>query len=235
MSSVFLVYRSLRPETCENVRILRIEPETTVLPILPKLPLPPEQRRCTPCHGGADPRSSAVGRKPPAVLRTEGARAGEGVCAGESQVPCTLQPCTRCLRLRELSPVLHKMMRMPINSLGFSLKVPCTLKRIFAQGAMHLEAVTGPFLPVTAHLIAPVLATAGTVPGNGAVVAVSVESSDCDDSTAQSAAAVGRQPPCPRGLSPVSHKMMRMPINSLGFSLKVPCTLRPCMHLKAAP
>jgi len=54
----------------------------------------------------------------------------------------------------------------------------------------------------TAHLIFQVSATAGTVPGNGAVVATSVDSSDCDDSIVQPTAAVARprraRGDCPR-------------------------------------
>jgi len=77
------------------------------------------------------------------------------------------------------------------------------------------------------YLISRVSATAGTVPGNAAVVAVSVDSSVCDDSNVQPAASGARPPPCPRGLSPVPHRMMRIPIKSLGFSLQVPCTFGP--------
>jgi len=90
---------------------------------------------------------------------------------------------------------------------------------------MHLRAVTGPFCRLRPTSFARASATAGTVPGNRTVVAVSADSSVCDDSTVQPAAAVARPPPCPRGLSPVLHQMMRIPINSLGFLLKVPCTL----------
>jgi len=87
--------------------------------------------------------------------------------------------------------------------------------------------------PATAHLISQVSATAGTVPGNGAVVAVSGDSSDCDDSTVQPAAAGAQPPLCPRGVSPVLHQMMRIPIKSLGFSLPVPCVAVGAMHLRA--
>gem|GEM_PF-3319932 len=124
----------------------------------------------------------------------------------------TVQPAAAVTRLppcpRGLSPVPHRMMRIPIKSSGFSLQVPCTSR-----------PYNGRFFPATAHLISPVSATAGTVPGNGTVVAVSVDSSVCDDSTIQPAAAVTRLPPCPRGLSPVPHRMMGIPIKSLGFSL----------------
>jgi len=85
----------------------------------------------------------------------------------------------------------------------------------------------GPWLPATAHRISPVPATAGTVPGRGTVVAVSVDSPVCDDSTVQPTAAGARPPPCPRGQSPVPHRMMRIPIKSQGFSLQVPCISGP--------
>ena len=81
-----------------------------------------------------------------------------------------------------------------------------------------------PFLPATTHLISRVSATAGTVPGKGEVAAVSVDFSVCDDSTARPTPAVARPPLWPRGLSPALHQMMRIPIKSPGFLLKVPCT-----------
>ena len=83
-----------------------------------------------------------------------------------------------------------------------------------------MPCTCGPPLHLGAAL-SPVSATAGTVPGNGTAVAVPGDSSVCDDSTAQPTAAVACPPPCPRGLSPVSYQTMRMPINSLGFSLQV--------------
>jgi len=76
-----------------------------------------------------------------------------------------------------------------------ALQVPCT-PRPAPQGRY------GPCFSATAHLISQVSAAAGTVPGNGAVVAISVDSSDCDDSTVQPAATVARprraRGDCPR-------------------------------------
>jgi|GEM_PF-5328402 len=92
---------------------------------------------------------------------------------------------------------------------------------------MCLRAVTSPFCRPPSHLNSPVSATAGTVPGNRTVVAVSGDSSVCDDSAARPTAACARLPLCPRRLSPVSHQTMRIPINSLGFSQQVPCTSEP--------
>ena len=123
---------------------------------------------------------------------------------------------------RGLSPVPHQMMRTPINSLGF-----------FFTGAMHLRAVTSPCCRPPPHLISPpASATAGTVPGSRLPVAVSGDSAVYDDSTVRPVGAVARPLLCPRGLSPVPHQMMRIPIKSLGFSLQVPLqvprTLRSC-------
>jgi len=102
-----------------------------------------------------------------------------------------------------------------------------SLGRVFDDRSLAaLE--TGLQVPCTSapfpHLISPASATAGTVPGNGGRVADSGNFKVNDESNTWPAAAVQRLSPCPRGLSPVLYQVMRIPINSLGFSLQVPCT-----------
>ena len=76
---------------------------------------------------------------------------------------------------------------------------------------MHLRAVTGVFFPAPAHLISPVSATAGTVPG--------VAPNDADANKISGIFALGAM-----------HLEVR--IFALGaMHLEVMCTLRSCVQL----
>jgi len=101
---------------------------------------------------------------------------------------------------------------------------------IFAKGAMHRWAATGPVYRPRPSSLPRCLRLRGLSPGNGAGIADARSFSVRDDSTAPPATALARPPLCPQGLSPVLHREMRMPINSLGFSQKVPWDFRRRCH-----
>ena len=108
--------------------------------------------------------------------------------------PARLPPC-----LRGQSPASHWVTRMPINSLGFSLKVPCTFGALLGSDRPRLPAITSPDFPC--------VRACGDCPRQRGrpCVADSHDSSDCDDSDVPPAAAPARLPPCLRGQSPASH------------------------------